>query len=564
MEKSFFICIFANKKIKMCNIIYTKEQEDIFKFVQTGVLNVLVEAVAGAGKTTTLIECVKRIIDYYGPDKQILLLAHNKSTKETLETKIKEKLHIEDLKNTKINVYTIHGLAWRLFGEHFDDRPVINENKYQDYISKNIDTIGSDAYKLLNGNNKVIYRSNLNLLISMARHYLKSGEREIKKLAKKLEIHLIADECHVVSNILKWGRENLKELDYQDLLYLPSVLGYFTRVFLADFILLDEAQDASIAQQDIISRCMRRNTRLIAFGDTDQLINSWCGSDIEAIEKILTNSDEKFNRPAKQFPLTTNYRCGKKIIEYAKRFSDKTNTPNEIKPRPEAQDGIVRFEMHLTDIKSGDMVLCRNTAPLMELYRRMVADGQKVFFRGEELGKNLLDSVNEVLGESMGEIIFNLKRKTIAYWDFFTKETGLDPKETMLMPVVVSNYDVIKTLEELPENIKNRNDLKSFVEDIFKDEGREGIQLSTIHRAKGLEADNVFIICPSLLPSRLARTEAEIAEEKRLQYVMCTRPKESLNFVTEKDISPNNAYSENNSFYEELMNIKNEIQTWEK
>ena len=62
------------------------------------------------------------------------------------------------------------------------------------------------------------------------------------------------------------------------------------------------------------------------------------------------------------------------------------------------------------------------------------------------------------------------------------------------MPVVVSNYDVIKTLEELPKNIKNRNDLKNFVEDIFKDEGREGIQLSTIHRAKGLEADNVFII----------------------------------------------------------------------
>ena len=93
----------------------------------------------------------------------------------------------------------------------------------------------------------------------------------------------------------------------------------------------------------------------------------------------------------------------------------------------------------------------------------------------------------------------------------------------------------------------------------FKDEGKEGIQLSTIHKAKGLEADNVFIICPSLIPSRLARTEEEEAEEKRLQYVMCTRPKESLNFVTEKDIKPNNAYSENNSFYEELMNIKNEI-----
>ena len=78
-----------------------------------------------------------------------------------------------------------------------------------------------------------------------------------------------------------------------------------------------------------------------------------------------------------------------------------------------------------------------------------------------------------------------------------------------------------------------------------------------------MEADNVLIICPSLIPSRLARTEEEEAEEKRLQYVMCTRPKESHNFVTEKDIKPNNAYSENYSFYEELMNIKKEIQTWQ-
>jgi superfamily I DNA/RNA helicase len=322
---------------------------------------------------------------------------------------------------------------------------------------------------------------------------------------------------------------------------------------------LDEAQDASKAQQDIISRCFQRHTRFIAFGDTDQTINSWCGSDIESIERILSNDDDKFRRIAKSMPLTVNYRCGKKIIEYAKRYSDKTGTPNEIKPHLNAPEGSVNFEKHLSDIQNNDMVLCRNTAPLMELYRRMVSNGQKVYFRGEELGKNLIDTVDNVGGFLMKEIILNTKRSLIAWWDFLTKETGLEPRETMTMPQIISMYDIIKTLEELPKSIENKDQLKLFVKDIFKNEGQEGIQLSTIHKAKGLEADNVFIICPSLLPSRLARTEAEIAEEKRLQYVMCTRPKESLNFVTEKDIRPNNAYSENNSFYEELMNIKKEI-----
>lgn len=566
MEKSFFICIFANKKIKMCNIIYTKEQEDIFQYAKTGVENILVEAVAGAGKTTTLIECVKHIIKFHGPDKKILLLAHNKSTRDTLKDKVEISLEKAGLPHDRVYVYTLHGLAYCLFLEHFKRKPNnndINDDKYKIYLGKHINDIATESYLELNYANKMVYRSNVLNLINMGRHYLKTGERELKKLAKKLEFTLIADECHMVNNILKWGRENLDVLDFQDLLYLPSQLGYRTNIFKADYIFLDEAQDASVAQQDIISRCIQRHTKLIAFGDTDQTINSWCGSDIESLQRIKNNEDNKFGKKAKSMPLTTNYRCGKKIIEYAKRYSDKTGTLNEIKPHLNAPEGSVNFEKHLSDIKNGDMVLCRNTAPLMELYRRMVSNGQKIYFKGEELGKTLINNVDNTNGFTMKEIIFNLKRSLIAQWELLTKSTGLEPRETITAPQIISTFDVIKTLEELPKNILNKDDLKDFVKEIFKNEGHEGIQLSTIHRAKGLEADNVFIICPSLIPSRLARTESEIAEEKRLQYVMCTRPKESLNFVTEKDIRPNNAYSENNSFYDELMNIKNEIQTWE-
>jgi DNA helicase-2/ATP-dependent DNA helicase PcrA len=94
---------------------------------------------------------------------------------------------------------------------------------------------------------------------------------------------------------------------------------------------------------------------------------------------------------------------------------------------------------------------------------------------------------------------------------------------------------------------------------VFYEEGKEGIQLSTIHKAKGLEADNVFIICPSLIPSRLAELDWEKEEEKHLQYVMCTRPKNSLNFVTERELAPHNAFSESNSLYKELEKIRNEI-----
>jgi superfamily I DNA/RNA helicase len=524
---------------------FSCEQIDIFDFAENGIQNLIVQAVAGAGKTTTLVECANRIDD----SKKILLLAHNRSTRDTLRERIGKKGNVK--------VYTLHGLAWRLFTEHFGFNPIIDDDKYRKYVNANINTIATESYNSLPGPSKMMYKANVFDLINKSRHNLKQSEKEISKLAKKkYGIRLVADEAHMVANILKWGMNNTEVVDYQDLLWFPSEFGYFTKHYLADIIMLDEAQDASIAQQDVVSRCFKRNTRLFAFGDKDQTINSWCGSDTEAFEHLKDSS--VFRRDAKELPLTTNYRCGSKIIEYAKRYTD-----NNIKPREDAHEGEIKHDASLMDIKDGDMILCRNSAPLMEVYRRGVANGQKMYFRGEELGKNLKLAADCAVGETVEGIVFNMKKRLIATWDFLTKEFELNPRETMVDSRVVTLLDTIKTMESLPTTVVTRNDLYKFIDDVFSDEGKTGIQLSTIHRAKGLEADNVFIICPSLIPSRLSTMEWEIEEEKHLQYVMCTRPKNTLNFVAEREIRPHSAFSEDNSLFKELNNIRDEINSFD-
>lgn len=529
----------------MCNFKFSEEQENIFNSAKTGVNNIIIQAVAGAGKTTTLVECVKQLNEF-NSNLHILLLAHNKSTRDTLISRLGK-----DIKN--VHVYTLHGLAYRMFSEHFGFKPNINDDKYRNYINKNINNIASELYINLNKNQKMIYKANLFDLINKARHNLKQSEREIYKMAvRKYNIKLISDECHLASRIIKWGTENIKEVDFQDLLFFPNEFGYFTKSYLNDIIMLDEAQDASLAQQDIVRRCFKRNTRLFAFGDKDQTINSWCGSDTEAFEHLKDSS--VFNKPAIELPLTTNYRCGKKIIEHAKKY-----TQNNIKPMENAHDGEIIYEASLKNIKNGDMVLCRNTAPLMELYRIGINNGIKMYFRGEELGKNLKESVDIAYGDTIEEIILNMKRRIIAFWDFFTINSELDPKETVTHPSIINQYDTIKTMEHLPDNIKNKDDLYAFIDKMFINEGNDGIQLSTIHRAKGLEADNVYIICPSLIPTKLAQTKWEKDEEQHLLYVMCTRPKYTLNYVSEKEIKPNKVYSENSTFYKELINIKKEV-----
>ena len=317
--------------------------------------------------------------------------------------------------------------------------------------------------------------------------------------------------------------------------------------------MLDEAQDASIAQQDVISRCFKRETRMFSFGDKDQLINSWAGSDTDSFEHLKDTT--QFRRDSVEFPLTTNYRCGTRIIEYAKQY-----TNNNIHAKDDAKEGSVNFETHINDIKNGDMVLCRNISPLMDFYRIGVANGKKMCFKGEELGKSLITAIDCSYGNTPKEILDSMKRRLIATWDFFTEETGLDKKETMTNPIIISLLDNIKAVENFPKTVETREDVEKFINDIFSNEEDGGIQLSTIHRAKGLEADNVFIICPSLIPSRLAESKWEIEEERHLQYVMCTRAKNSLNFVSETEIRPKNFFSEKNMLYKELETIRTEIE----
>lgn len=526
----------------MDKISFSEEQNAIFDYAEHGILNMIVQAVAGSGKTTTLVECANRL----NQNKKIMLLAHNKSTKETLFEKTIDKKNI--------NVFTIHGLAYRMFNEHFGFEPKIDENKYRNYINKNINEICTENFASLPLNAKMIYKSNVFELLDKARYNLKKSEREIKKLAeKKYNIILISDECSFVNKILEWGYNTKDVVDFQDLLWYPSQYGYFTKKYTADIIMLDEAQDASIAQQDVISRCFKRETRMFSFGDRDQQINFWAGSDNDSFEHL--KDPIQFRRNAIEFPLTTNYRCGKKIIEYAKRYTD-----NNIHARENAPDGAVSFNTHLNDIKNGDMVLCRNISPLMDFYRIGISNGKKLYFKGEELEKSLITAIDCSYGNTISEIIMYLKHKLIKTWDFISEETKLDLKETMTYPVIISLLDNIKAVENFPKTVETREDVEKFINDIFSNEEEGGIQLSTIHRAKGLEANNVFIICPSLIPSRLAESKWEIEEERHLQYVMCTRAKNSLNFVSETEIKPKNFFSEKNMLYKELETIRTEIE----
>ena len=82
-------------------------------------------------------------------------------------------------------------------------------------------------------------------------------------------------------------------------------------------------------------------------------------------------------------------------------------------------------------------------------------------------------------------------------------------------------------LEIIVSDLESKEEL---IEKIFTDEVK-GIMLSTIHKAKGLENERVFFLCPELIPSKYATQPWQYEQENHLRYVAITRAKRELIYV---------------------------------
>ena len=135
---------------------------------------------------------------------------------------------------------------------------------------------------------------------------------------------------------------------------------------------------------------------------------------------------------------------------------------------------------------------------------------------------------------------------------------------------IMLGYDTLLTFNIISKGIITKKELIEKINELLiknteeNNEDVNNIHLTNIHRAKGLENDRVFILCPSLLPSRLAHKDWEIKAEQNLIYVAYTRAKKSLNFISEKDFPPSLSYSGIDNMYSALLKLKekyNEEQT---
>ena len=493
-------------------------QEKIFDFIMHGNGNAVISAKAGSGKSSTCVAAIKLI----KPKNKVMFLAFNKSVAEELSLKLNDFPNVE--------VRTSHSLGFAIIRKNVEGDVELDEFKYRTYIKSNIldlTTVDISLTRIQLYN----YIESICALVDYARFNLAQTAEEVQLLAKKYDVPVFFDECDVVIKVLEWGKTELNRVDYTDMVWLPVELSMNAKLFQKDFIFIDECQDQSLMSIELFLKCFKRGTRFIAVGDEDQCINTFSGASEEAFQYM------KDYPKTTQFDLPICYRCPRSVVELAR------NLVPEIKYREGAPEGVIQDNCWTKMLNSGDMVISRSKAPLLQVYVKLLKRGVKCHIKGKDFGVNLKKILEEIDCEELNtnlkadgvfvrlfDNLFEMRNKIMA-------KNGLDYQDATLTSYVTERYDMINALRILAENYVTKSELIEHIDEMF-DENREGVILSTIHKAKGLEADNVYILCNSSMPSKLAKKDWEKVAEQNLIYVAYTRAKKKLGFISEQEIKP--------------------------
>ena len=518
----------------------SKYQQKIFDFVKEGVGNAVVVARAGSGKSVTAVSSMKLI-----PSKQkCLFIAFNKSIAEELSEKLK------NLDN--VSVRTSHSLGFLFIRRNLGSNIEVDEYKYRTYVKKNINNISSAQEMISTKGELADYIDSILTLINFARFNYCQSVKEIDEIAKKYSIPVQFDECEVVLKAMKWGKTNTETIDYTDMVWLPVELQMKPLGLQFDWVFIDEAQDQSIISIELFKKCIKRGGRFIAVADNFQNIYTFSGASEDAFDLMC-------NQPNTQrFELPISYRCDQKIIKFAQ------NLVPDIQHRDEAGEGEILTECWSNTLKEDDMVLARTKAPLMKLYIKLLRKGINCYIKGQDIGSNLINLLEKFDIEELNTdlktdgLFVKLYHKLFADRNKLMEKRGLDFDDATLSSPIMEQYDNINALLTLAENLKTKTELIEHIKNVFAEE-KKGICLSTIHKAKGLEADNVYILCHSMMPSKLAVKDWEKAQEKNLTYVAYTRARHKLGFITEKEIKPCGSSQEPMDIINDLMFIENKI-----
>lgn len=513
----------------------TPEQSNIIEAVTNSPANVMVNAKAGTGKTTTLTMicgALKRV--------STLALVFNTRNKTDLEKKLPD----------WVSVMTINGLGHRAWGRAIGKPCIPNVKKLGQKITALSRELEFDLPEdhWMQVKNLVTMAMQAGLVPSEFKHatpIVQDTRENWQDLADSDLMDLSADGLGFARQVLiQCIRDGFQgDISFDEQIYLPTLFGGAFPRF--DQVLVDEAQDLSPMNHLMIKKTSAG--RLIVVGDPKQAIYAFRGADHESMERLRGLRKEWVD-----LPLNLTFRCPRTVVARQQRHAPGYTAA------PSNAEGLVVNKAYSDTNKQWDWddvkawkaeaatlfgedtsvaILCRNNAPLMKMAFALIRAGIGPVMLGTEIGKGLQTLSKKIL--PLDDIPITEAQKLIREWmESEISKAEANGKDEKVSAVVDRGESLLAVSEHT--GVATAGDLRTALQRLFSRE-HGSVTLSSGHRAKGMEWEVVIHLDPWRIPSKYAREAAaagndrQLQQEYNLRYVIETRTRHTLALVNGDD-----------------------------
>jgi len=465
----------------------TPEQISILANIKDTNDNLLINSLAGTGKTTTL-ELIQEVLGSI----PVLYLCFNKRVAKEAKEKFP----------STTEVRTFNSLGHRIWAQACASNLTVNGKKTQENLASFVkeapkttqaplwdcfwDVVNAVARAKALGYVPEGKFPNAKRLITQEDFYA-SLEQEPDDLVKDL-----IDEALLTSITQAYKGH----IDFNDQIYMPALFGGTYPNF--PVVKVDETQDLNPTNHAMLHQLVKH--RVVAVGDPWQSIYAFRG----ALQGGMASLKERFKMV--EMDLTISHRCPQAVVEAVRwrvphfKWIKEGGHVEVIKKLPQSA------------IPDDAAIICRNNAPLFKLALRLLRAKRSVSVAGSDLGPRVVGIMRKLGSEDMRrEALFS----AIQDW----RAEKMEKKSTVASDIADCMIVFSSFGQTLGQAI-------SYAEHLFKQQGT--IQLLTGHKAKGLEYDTVYHLDPWLI--------GEEEQELNLRYVIATRAKERLFEVNSLDI----------------------------
>lgn len=469
-------------------IFATTEQEAIIHAARTTKSNLLINALAGAAKTTTLEFLCK-----YMPVQPTLSLAFNKRIAEEMTSRLPG----------HVTSKTMNAVGHRVWAAATGRRMVVDTRKSYSLLKSLVDALPSDdrreAYHDFSDTLRIIAFAKRSGYIPPSITYGKPLINE-ETFYDSLEEPPTGLQRQLVDAVLVSSIRAAYDgqIDFDDQLYMPTLFGGSFPKF--PLVLGDEIQDFSAINIAMLIKLV--TGRFIGVGDPWQSIYAFRGAQCTGMSTI----QDKFN--CVPYPLSVSFRCPRAIVE-AVRW----RVPH-MQYRKEGGHVETIDLLEIGQIPDGAAIICRNNAPLFRLAIKLLSNGRGVHLVGSDLGPGLIKTLKKLGHEALttDEVLEEI--------DDWERERLAKVKNKA---ATADKADCLRVFAEFGATLGGAI---TYCESLFA--GRGAIQLLSGHKSKGLEWDVVYHLDPWRIPSPFATSPEDLEQEKNLRYVISTRAKETL------------------------------------